>query len=188
MAMVNGDGDGHEDGNGDYTYLMATASTSLAAGLSLRGDHQRHPKSVCSALPELRLRVVDRVEDVLKELLNTLHKIGGKILAVGKIFINLEEEGGHAVSNLPQHHHCGVAASFIPLRSGQPFKSLLHLVINEIKLQVGRVHPRDLGQPGNGLGGQLNDCKVQLVSLSQAVVLQVVPKPEENILCSFREP
>ena len=72
MMENYGDGDGHEDGNGDYTYLMATASTSLAAGLSLRGDHQCHPKSVCSALPELRLRVVDRVEDVLKELLHTL--------------------------------------------------------------------------------------------------------------------
>ena len=92
--MVNGDGDGHEDGTGDNTYLMATASTSLATGLSLRGDHQRHPKSVCSALPELRLRVVDRVEDVLKELLNTLHKIGGKILAVGRYLLTWKKKVG----------------------------------------------------------------------------------------------
>ena len=95
--------------------------------------------------------------------------------------VDLEKEGGHTVGNLPKHHHCCVSTSLIPLRSREPLKSLLHLMIDEVKLQVGRVHSRDLCQPGNSLGGQLNDCKVQLVGLCQAVVLQVVSKPGGTI-------
>ena len=93
----------------------------------------------------------------------------------------LEKEGGHTVGNLPEHHHCCMPTSLIPLRSGKPLKSFLHLMINEVKLQVGRVHSRDLCQPGDSLGGQFNDCEVQLVGLCQAVVLQVVSEPGGNI-------
>ena len=66
---------------------------------------------------------------------------------------DLEKEGGHTVGDLPEHHHCCMTTSLIPLRSRKPLKSLLHLMIDEIKLQVGRVHSRDLRQPSDSLGG-----------------------------------
>ena len=65
----------------------------------------------------------------------------------------LEKEGGHTVGDLPEHHHCCMATSLIPLRSREPLKSLLHLMINEVKLQVGSVHSGNLRQPSDSLGG-----------------------------------
>ena len=54
-------------------HLVTSPSASLTAGLSLRSDHQRHSQGICCALAELGFWIVDRIEDMLKELLDTLH-------------------------------------------------------------------------------------------------------------------
>ena len=51
---------------------MSSSSSSLTASLPLSGHHQRHPQCICCTLAELSFWIVDRVEDVLKELLHTL--------------------------------------------------------------------------------------------------------------------
>ena len=50
-------------------------------------------------------------------------------------------------------------------------------MVNKVKLEIRCVGPRDLGQPGDGLGGQLNDGQVEGVGLGQTVVTEVVAKP-----------
>ena len=55
-------------------------------------------------------------------------------------------------------------------------------MVDEVELEVGGVGPGHLGQPGDGLGGQLYHGQVQGVGLGQAVVPQVVPKPADNQL------
>ena len=78
-----------------------------------------------------------------------------------------------------------MTTSLIPLRSGEPLEGLLHLVVDEVELEVGCVHSRHLSQPRNRLGGKLDDCQVQLMGLSQTIVLQVVSKPERRTILSL---
>ena len=58
-------------------------------------------------------------------------------------------------------------------------------MINEVKLEVGGVGPRHLGQPRDGLSGQLYDRQVKRIGLGQTVVSQIITKPNQlyfNIL------
>lgn len=49
------------------------------------------------------------------------------------------------------------------LRSGAEShsKAFINLMFNKVELEIRCVGPRDLGQPGDGLGGQLNDGQVE---------------------------
>ena len=48
-------------------------------------------------------------------------------------------------------------------------------MVNKIEVEIRCVGSRDLGQPGHGLGGQLNDRQVKEVC--RAVVTEIVAKP-----------
>ena len=54
-------------------------------------------------------------------------------------------------------------------------------MIYKVKLEIGRICSRYLGQPGNSFGGELYNREVKGISLSQAVVTKVVTKPEMKI-------
>ena len=54
-------------------------------------------------------------------------------------------------------------------------------MIYKVKLEIGRVCSRYLGQPSNSFGGELYNREVKGISLSQAVVTKVVTKPEMKI-------
>ena len=56
----------------------------------------------------------------------------------------LEEEGRHGEGELAQDEHGGVAPPLVALARRQHVEGALHLVVDEVELQVDRVRARDL--------------------------------------------